>query len=219
MVALYNKDCLHVMRNMPGQSVDMILTDPPYGMQYQSNYRKNKYSRIIGDDQLDWLPEFMELADYVLSENSCLYLFCSFHNIDVFKQAVESKFKLKNILTWEKNNHSLGDLRGNFAAKTEFILFAQKGRVLINGNRVPNIFKFAKTLNRNHPTEKPVNLCAFLMEKFSRPGDVVFDPFMGSGTTGVACLKTGRKFIGAELSADYFATAEKRIFDARKSAA
>lgn len=131
---------------------------------------------------------------------------------DRYIQAISREvFKIKNILVWEKNNHGSGDLTGDFAPKHEFIIFLHKGRRLSNGKRDPNIFRFNKTGNKLHPTEKPVDLCEYLLEKFSDGGDLILDPFMGSGTAGVACRNLGRDFIGIELDKDYFEIAKERI--------
>lgn len=147
----------------------------------------------------------------VTADNTAHYVFCSFHNVDKFKQALEKKFKIKNMLVWEKNNTSMGDLKADFAPKYEMIIFIQKGRRLINGKRDPNILKFSRTGNKLHSTQKPVDLLQYLLEKFSDKGDTVLDPFMGSGSTGVACVNTNRKFIGIELDKTYFELAKNRI--------
>ena len=198
------------------KSVDMVLTDPPYGMNFQSSYRKSKYEKIKGDSNLDWLGDFVNEIYRVSKPNTAHYVFCSFHHVDKFKQAIENKFKVKNILTWVKNNTSMGDLKGDFAPKTEFIIFFHKGRKLINGKRDPNVLEFKKTRNELHPTQKPVDMTEYMIGKFSDEGDVILDPFMGSGTTGIACLNTNRNFIGMELDEDYFNIAKERIEKTRK---
>ena len=111
----------------------------------------------------------------------------------------------------------MGDLKADFAPKVEFILFIQKGRRLINGRRDPNIFKFNRTGNIHHPTEKPIDLMKYLISKFTDETDVVLDPFMGSGSTGVACVESNRSFIGIELDETYYNTAVKRISDTKES--
>jgi site-specific DNA-methyltransferase (adenine-specific) len=211
IINLMQGDCLERMKEIPDGSVDMVLTDPPYGMSFQSNYRKEKLKKIEGDTNLNWLDDFISEIYRVASSDSAHYMFCSFHKIDIFKQAIEKKFTVKNILVWEKNNTSMGDLKGNFAPKVEFVIFFQKGRELIRGKRDPNIFRFNRTGNILHPTEKPMDMCEYLLEKFSCIGDTVLDPFMGSGTTGVACVNTGRNFIGIELDPTYFEIAKQRI--------
>lgn len=180
-------------------------------MDFQSNYRKIKHLKIKGDKSLEWLDEFARLSFELANDNTAHYVFCSFHFIDKFKIAFERYFKIKNILVWEKNNTSMGDLKGDFAPKVEFILFLHKGRRLINGRRDPNIFKFRRTGNKLHPTEKPVDLMEYLIEKFTDENQTILDPFMGSGTTGVACKNLNRNFIGIELDEGYFNIAKERI--------
>ena len=210
-IELMQGDCLDLMKDIPDGSVDMILTDPPYGMNYQSGQRKVKHKKIMGDSNLDWLDDFVDEIYRVSKQNTAHYVFCSFHHIDKFKQAIEKKFKVKNILTWVKNQQSMGDLKGDFAPKTEFIIFFHKGRKLINGKRDPNVLEFKKTRNELHPTQKPVDMTEYMIGKFSDEGDVILDPFMGSGTTGVACKNLNRRFIGMELDEDYFNIAKERI--------
>ena len=211
MIKLLQGDCFELLKDIPDESVDMILTDPPYGMNFQSSHRKTKYEKIKGDSNLDWLDDFVNEIYRVSKPNTAHYVFCSFHHIDKFKQAIERKFKIKNILTWVKNNTSMGDLKGDFAPKTEFIIFFHKGRRLINGRRDPNVLEFKKTQNQLHPTQKPVDMTEYLIEKFSDEGDLILDPFMGSGTTGIACINTNRNFIGMELDVSYFEVAKGRI--------
>lgn len=215
-VTLMQGDCLERMKEIPDGSVDMVLTDPPYGMSFRSNYRKNRYKGIKNDEGLDWLDDFVCQLYRVCASGSAQYVFCSFHNVDLFKQAFQRKFKVKNILVWEKNNTSMGDLKGDFAPKVEFILFMHKGRSLIRGKREPNIFRFSRTGNNLHPTEKPVDMCEYLISKFSDEDDSIFDPFMGSGSTGLACVNTNRNFIGIELDSEYFGIAQSRIQETKE---
>lgn len=213
MIDLHQGDCLEKMKEIPNGSIDMILTDPPYGMNFQSNRRKERHKKIAGDNKLDWVNDFVDESYRVAKDNSAHYIFCSFHNIDVFKQSFEKRFKVKNILVWEKNNTSMGDLKGDFAPKVEFILFLHKGRRLINGSRDPNIFRFSRTGNKLHPTQKPVDMFEYLISKFSNENETILDPFAGSGTTAVACINTGRNFIGIEKEEKYVDIANKRIKD------
>ena len=210
-IKLMQGDCLELMKGIPDGSIDMVLCDPPYGMAFQSGYRTIRYEKIKGDQSLHWLDDFVEEIFRVSKDNTAHYMFCSFHHIDTFKQAIQKRFKVKNIITWVKNNTSMGDLKGDFAPKTEFIIFFHKGRRLINGKRDSNVFEYSKTRNELHPTQKPVDMTEYMLSKFSDEGDVILDPFMGSGTTGVACINTNRKFIGIELDKEYFNIAKKRI--------
>ena len=217
MIDLKHGDCLELMKEIPDGSVDMVLTDPPYGMNFQSNYRKIRHRVIENDSNLDWISDFVSEIYRVSADNSAHYIFCSWHNIDIFKQEFEKKFRIKNILTWVKNNTSMGDLKGDFAPRTEFILFMHKGRRLIRGKRDSNVLEFKRTRNELHPSQKPVDMLEYMIEKFSDSGNLIVDPFMGSGSTGVACVNTNRKFIGIEKDDKYFEIAEKRIKDAQCS--
>ena len=115
-----------------------------------------------------------------------------------------------------KNNTSMGDLKGSYAPKYEFILYGHKGRRLRNGFRYPDILKFNRTGNKYHPTQKPADLIELLLNQSSNENERVFDGFMGSGSTGVACMNINRKFIGIELDENYFNISKQRIEEACK---
>ena len=202
---------MNTMGRMENKFIDLIVTDPPYGMKFRSNHRAERYGSIHWDDNLDWVNDFCAEANRVLKGNSHLYMFCSFHNVDVFKQALERYFTVKNILIWEKNNTSMGDLKGDYAPKYEMILFATKGRRLLNGGRDPNIFKFARTGNKLHPTQKPVELISYLVTKSSEENEIIYDPFIGSGTTAEAAYDNKRNYIGSEIDETYYEISLTRI--------
>lgn len=211
-IQLIHGDCFELNKSIESESIDLIVTDPPFGMNFQSSRRKEKHEKIANDDNLNWLPCWFSEQYRILKNNSHAYVFCSWHNVDVFKiQANKSGFEVKNILIWYKNNHGSGDLKGDYAPQYEFILFLNKGRRELNGRRDSNIIKCARTNNDNHPTEKPVNLIQFLIEKSSNKGDLVLDNFFGSGSCAIACHNLGRRFIGHEIDKDRFDSANKRV--------
>ena len=109
----------------------------------------------------------------------------------------------------------MGDLKGSYAPKYEMIIFAHKGRKLLNGFRYADVIKANRTGNKLHPTEKPVDLLELFIKNSSDENETVFDGFMGSGSCGVACINTNRNFIGIELDKGYFDIAEKRINEAQ----
>ena len=210
---LYQGDCLEVMDKLIKQNVkvDAIITDPPYGMDYRSNYRKEKYEKISNDNDLSFLDDFFQKCDKLLKDDTHIYCFCSWHHIDKFKIAFEKYFTLKNVIVWEKNNTSMGDLKGSYAPKHEFVLFGHKGRRLRNGKRLPDVLQANRTGNKLHPTQKPISLLQIFIEQSSDENEIILDPFMGSGSTGVAALNTNRKFIGIELDEKYFNIAKDRL--------
>ena len=219
MINLIQGDCLERMKEIPDGSVDLVLTDPPYGMDFQSNRRvvKSRFEKIKNDKSLEWLDGFFSECQRVLKNNTSIYCFCSWHNIDEFKCSFEKYFKLKNLCVWVKNNHGSGDLKGAYAPKHEFVLYGHKGRSLLREKRVPDVFQYPKVASSKllHPTEKNIDMLELFVCNSSDEGNTILDPFMGSGTTGVACVNTNRNFIGIELDPDYFEIAQKRINDLR----
>lgn len=139
MISIKQGDCLELMKDISDKSIDMILTDPPYGMNFQSHRRKNIYEKIKNDENLEFLDNFFQECNRVLKKDSALYVFCSWHNVDEFKKQFEKYFKLKNILVWVKNNHGSGDLQASYAPKYEFILYGNKGRRKFENGREENL--------------------------------------------------------------------------------
>lgn len=211
MIQLINGDCLEEMKSIPDKSIDMIFTDPPYFMKYRSNYRKTKYEKILNDDNTNWIRPFFIEANRIIKDDKSILLFCSLDTIPFLYSEAINYFTIKKLLIWVKNNWSSGDLKCDFANRTEYILHLQKGRNKLNGKRDSNVLYFDRTLNKNHPTEKPVPLLSYLIEKLSNENEIILDSFMGSGSTGVACINTDRNFIGIEKDKEYFEIAKKRI--------
>jgi site-specific DNA-methyltransferase (adenine-specific) len=204
-------DCLEGMRLIPDDSIDCVIIDPPYGMAFQSGYRKEKHLTIKNDNCLEWLDECLNQIKRIKKEDAHSYIFCSMHNVDIFVSTIKRHLDYKNIIIWEKNNTGMGDLLGDYAPKYEMIIFCSNGKKKLNGNREPNIFKWTRTLNNLHPTEKPTELIKWLMQKSTESNDLVCDLFMGSWTTARACKDLGRNFIGFELEEKYCRIGESRL--------
>ncbi len=200
-------DCLEVLTRLPASSVDLILTDPPYGM----NYRPKTFGPIAFDKTTDWFPEFIREAHRVLKPDRHIYVFTNDHCIGPFRAALRAEgFTLKRTLVWVKDQHTMGDLKGDYANRTEFVLFGHKGRRTLHGNRESNVLFFPRVVHRSHPTEKPADLMRFLIEKSTSEGELVLDPFAGSGTVCLAAKETGRRYCGIEISTGYAEVAEWR---------
>jgi len=207
-------DCLEVMKDIPDKSIDCIITDPPYGMNYRSSWRTatEKFKKIENDTNIDWFPEFIKECYRVLKDNSHIYIFCNDYAISEFRNFTEKAgFKNKRTLVWVKNNHTSGDLLGDYANKTEFINYAQKGRRLLNGGRNTNVLEFSRVSKLQHPTQKPIDLNEFLIKKSTNENEIILDPFAGSGTTGVACKNLNRNFILIEKEQEYIDIINKRL--------
>lgn len=218
MIDLRCGDCLEIMKDIPDNSIDLIVTDPPYLIKYKTNRRKNKShdfcSEILNDDNYELIENFFKESFRVLKKNSAMYCFCSSKTIDYFmKQVFSNGFTIKNQIIWVKNNWSAGDLKAQFGQQYEIILLLNKGRKEFNGKRLSDIWEFPRVSGGNqfHQNQKPLELIEQCIEKHSKINDLVLDPFMGSGTTGVACKELHRNFIGIELEEKYFEIAKKRI--------
>ena len=213
---LYQGDCLEIMGGIKDKSVDLIVTDPPYLMDYQSNRRKkeDRFDKIKNDKgNYMLIQDYLEECHRIMKDNTAIYCFCSWHNIDFFKNEFEKHFKLKNILVWNKNNHGTGDLKGSYAPKHEFILFGHKGRTLLREKRIADVIDCPKISSNKltHPTEKPQDLLEIFIKQSSDVGSIIFDGFMGTGSCGIAAKKLNRNFIGIELDEKYFNIAKDRI--------
>ena len=218
MNKLYKGDCLELMKDIPDKSIDLIVTDPPYLIKYKTNRRKNKHhdfcSEILNDDNYDLIRNYIKECYRVLKDDTAMYMFCNCDRVDYFKQELEKAgFNIKNMIIWVKNNHTAGDLKAQFGKQYEIIFLANKGRSLFNGKRITDVWNFDKVSGNKqvHQNQKPVDLLEQCILKHSKEKDIVFDGFMGSGSTGVACKHTNRNFIGIELDDNYFEIAKKRI--------
>lgn len=213
---IFNEDCLDGMKRMANKSVDLVLTDPPYLMNYRSNRRvaKERFDYIENDkNATDLISEYVKECHRILKDNTAIYMFCSWHHIDFFKSEFEKYFKLKNILVWNKNNHGSGDLKGGYAPKYEFLLYGHKGRSIFRDKRIADVIDFPKVPSSKllHPMEKPIGLLEKFIRNSSDENGIVFDGFMGSAATAVACKNTNRNYIGFELDKTYFDIACARV--------
>lgn len=211
-------DCVEYMRSLPAESVDLILTDPPYGMAYQSNHRtaSPQFAAIENDATFDaaWQLEWMREAFRVLKPDRHFYCFCSDHHLGEFRStATAAGFNVKRTLVWVKDASGMGDLQGDYAPFTEFVVFAHKGRRPLMAGRPGNVIEARRVApgDMRHPTEKPIRVLRPLVANSTQPGEVVLDPFSGSGSTGVVCREEGRGFILVEREVAYVAVANDRL--------
>lgn len=220
MADLWNGDCLEFMKQIPDGSVDLVVTDPPYliettgaGIYKQADKQYVKELNGIKDGFSEQVLD--ELCRVMRKIN--IYIFCSQKQIiPLLDYFVEKKKCNWNLLTWHKTN-PVPACGNKYLTDTEYILFFREKGVKINGEYKTKFTYYVTPLNTadkklyGHPTIKPVDILQNLIVNSSSPGDVVLDPFMGSGSTGIACNNTGRNFIGIELDKGYFETAKARI--------
>lgn len=218
-VELHLGDCLEVMRTMPDKSVDAVITDPPYGIGYQSARRidTERFDIICGDNDLNfgWIIEAKRIA----KDSGCLFCFCRWDTERQFFDALdEAGWNIQSQVIWDRGVHGLGDLRRQFAPMHDNALFCTAKDYEFPGSRPKSVYRVDRLSadKLEHPTQKPHGLMQRIIIDTAARGWTILDPFMGSGTTGVACVQTGRNFIGIEIDPTYYAIAERRIKEVRQ---
>jgi len=201
----------------PNEFIDLIVTDPPY--ESLEKHRKVgtttrlKHSAGSSNDWFEIFPNsrFCKLfyqCYRVLRPNSHMYMFCDQETMFVVKPMAEAAgFTFRSPLVWDKAAIGMGY---HYRARYEFILLLEKGERLTKNPDLPDIIK-CKRIVHGYPTEKPSAVSRVLIEQSSDPGNVVCDPFMGSGSVGVAALECGRTFRGCDLSHTAYEAAQKRL--------
>jgi len=221
--------CGDELKTIPDETIDLIVTDPPYGINYKSNKQncdtrsdttiykdKDEYfEKISGDDKVP--VEWLDSAYRVLKNNSAIYIFGHWSTWHLLRNSVvKVGFDIKNMIILNKSNHGMGDLKGSFASKYEVLLFAVKGRHLLHfpNGRANDIWdvpvKFSGA-HRLHPNEKPISWIIPCIENSSKEGDVILDPFAGSCSVAEACILLNRRCISIEESQNYFDIGIERI--------
>lgn len=216
---LKKADCLEILSEFSDNSVDLIVTDPPYrcisggkphkkgqpsGMLSLNDGKVFAYNDIKPEQ---WFPELFR----VLKPDSHCYIMVNTLNLELYlRLAREVGFQLHNVLVWQKNNVTPSRW---YMKNGEYTLFLRKGKAkTINNLGSKTVHSFQNITGKKvHPTEKPVELMKYYIENSSHPCDTVLDPFMGSGSTGVAAVSSGRNFIGIEIDGNYFEIANERI--------
>lgn len=151
----------------------------------------------------------------VMKDDTPLYMFCGSDKVDFFKQQIEKRFTVKNIIVWDKGNHTAGDLEAQYGKRYEFIIYANKGRAKFNPDmpRYEDIWKFARVTGKEqiHQNQKPTDLLSRIINQHTRRGDLVLDPFAGSGSTAVAAYRLQRDYIGFEIDDEYYEAGNRRL--------
>lgn len=195
-------------------SVALLLTDPPYGMDYQSNRRADKHDKIANDGSAEAASELGDMLAAIeskLADSAHLLIFVDWRNEPKLRNVIEAAgYTLRGSLIWKKNLHGSGDLQGAFAPMHERILHAVKGGPMMV-ERVPDVFDVAKADTSRHPTEKPTDLLRKLIEATTVEGELVADPFAGVASTLAAAKQCNRAFWGCEVNDEYHAAGVARL--------
>lgn len=235
---LYNNDCLTIMKDMPAESIDLILADPPYGVDFKNDIYNDNSDYI---EQL--IPVWYKEMYRVIKKDCYVVLYVGVRNLNIWiSEAIKAGFTYKNIIATRCFNNGSPTPKNNFGFQFQPILLLSKGKgkdfnevdfiptskgwFKDKRNKNPKPYTYAypnwiktewgfatvKSASKNlHPNEKNVDMLKFFTGVLSNKNDVVLDCFMGCGSTGVAALETGRDFIGIELDDKYFNIAKERL--------
>ena len=225
---LYLGDCLEIVCGMPEESIDAIVTDPPFSSGARTDAGKAVRGAMLRGAkwQGDWFSHdnmathgFLFLMRLL---GSALHRVCKVganghYFIDwrmypnLYGALESSGWVAKNLVVWDKKHFGMGQQYRN---QHELILYVEKGTAEFYDKGIGNVISVAREQAENHPTEKPVLLIEKLLAASTAPNAVILDPFMGSGTTGVACMNLGRRFVGVDIARQHFDMACERIKNA-----
>jgi len=215
-----SNDACNFLAGLDTESVDLVITDPAYES-LEKHRAKGTTTRLKVSDgsSNEWFPifpnerfgEFFEQLWRVMKQNTHLYMFCDAETMFIAKPIAEAAgFKFWKPVVFDKVSIGMGY---HYRARYEFILFFEKGKRKLNDLSVPDILT-AKRVYGGYPTEKPVEVIKTLVRQSSEPGDVVVDPFSGSGATGVAAVQQGRNYVGVDIQEKAVANSIERLTEA-----
>ncbi|GAA9043930.1 site-specific DNA-methyltransferase [Helicobacter pylori] len=229
MIQIYHANAFEIIKDFYQQDlkVDAIITDPPYNISVKNNFSTLKSAKRQGIDFGEWdknfrLLEWIKRYAPLVNPNSCMVIFCSYRFISYIADFLEENgFVVKDFIQWVKNNPMPRNINRRYVQDTEFALWAVKKKAKWVFNK-PENEKYLRPLilkspvvsgleRVKHPTQKSLALMEKIISIHTNPNDIVLDPFMGSGTTGLACKRLERNFIGIESEKEYFQTAQKRL--------
>lgn len=224
---LYNGDCMEYMKNIPDKSVDLILTDPPYNIsKYSTGNIYLEGRSAINNNISEWDKKIINPQNFVkdfkriLKPNGNIFMFSGYNLLGQYHQAFDSEFDAFNLFVWHKTNPTPKIFKNGFLNSLEFIICLWNKKHKWNfstQNEMHNYFECPicmgneRLKNPKHPCQKPLKLLKHLIKIGSNEGDVIFDPFIGVGSTGIAAYELNRKFIGVEIETNFFNAAKERI--------
>jgi len=218
-VQIEHLDCISFLKSLEKSSIDVLITDPAYsGM---NNYLKLGSGRIVGkyqsENNQDWFEEFkdteenylafLKTAYDVMKENSHIYIMFDSFSLLTLAPLVRKVFHVKNVIAWDKVNMGMGHY---FRRRHEFIIFATKGNKKLLSRSIPDVWSI-KRIRANYPTQKPVELFQKMINASVTEGANVCDPFLGSGSSAIAALKSKCNFFGADISTKAHKLSQKRV--------
>lgn len=213
---IYNMDCLEGLKLIPEKSIDTVITDLPYGIDYQSRFGK-RFEKIANDKKP--FIDFIKHIPRLLKDTGAVYLFTRWDvQQPVIEEMEECGMDIKNVIIWDKGNHSAGDLKHSYGFRYESIVFHSAKDFTFQGKRPIDIIQCMRVSADKlvHPNEKPIPLLRKLILDSTPKNGVVLDATMGSGTTMLAAIAEKRQYIGFEIDEHYYNVAKRRINETKR---
>lgn len=209
---IYCGDCLELMEQIPDKSIDLVLTDPPYGVNYVGGQNEREREKLANDKVANVYKEILPEIKRVLKDDGSAYIFyANGKENDVFPYLDFYKYQ---VLIWNKLNKGFGDIASRYHHTYEPFIYICKGTPTNwygDTNDIDVWITKGGYKNDFHPTQKPLDIIYKMVKNSSKENDTILDPFLGSGTTAVACKQLKRNFIGIEISQKYCDIANQRL--------
>lgn len=221
-ISLFQDDAISFLKSLPAASVDIVITDPAYsGMNQRLKLGRGKIIgkyADAGQNGAKWFEEFHDTDENykaflkecyrVLRNNRHIYIMFDTYSLLSLAPIAREIFEVKNVLCWDKANIGLGHY---FRRRHEFILFASKGKRHLNSKSIPDIWKIKRVSASKYPTQKPTEVFELMLKGSAEKDFVVCDPFVGSGSSAIAAIKSNCKFIGCDTSEKAISVSMERI--------
>lgn len=221
-ISLFQDDVIGFLRSLPAASVDIIITDPAYsGMNQRLKLGRGKIIGKYADagkKEAKWFGEFHDTEENyktflqecyrVLKDNRHIYIMFDSYSLLSLAPIARDVFEVKNVLCWDKANIGLGHY---FRRRHEFILFASKGKRALNSKNIPDVWKIKRVVASQYPTQKPTEVFELMLKASAEKDFVVCDPFLGSGSSAIAAIKSNCKFLGCDISDRAISFSKERV--------
>lgn len=224
---LFNDDCLDILKDIKSSSIDLILCDPPYNLSnYSTGNMQFSWRSEINNDIAEWDKDIYDprfIVDEfkrILKPKGNIFIFTSYNMLGKYHELFDPIFDTFQFMVWHKTNPVPNFRKTSFLNSCELIVcmwnkghtwnFAQQNK-MHNFIESPICMGEERLTDPKHPTQKPVKVLEHIIKIASNKGDIVFDPFMGVGSTGAAALNLDRRFLGIEINSAYYAAAKKRL--------
>jgi len=209
MIKLIHGNCMELMPSFSDGEFPLVVTDLPYGEVNRKSGGLRNLDKQEADiktfDEADFVKELIRVC------SGSIYIFCGTEQVSILRRTMVEGGLSTRLCIWEKTNPPILNGQHLWLSSIECCIFGRKAKATFNRHCASSVWRFPAGKRDIHPTQKPVKLMTYIIESSSQVGDTVFDPCAGSGSVGIACIRTERNFVGTELNIKYYEKAQKRL--------